>query len=221
MKRISSYGPRHTSWHQEGFFQFCVTHFLCHICLCSLFFNTCFELLFPPLSWSSFSGSPICLFSIFHSPFSTCLFLLPCNGYLSSSFASVFLIDSVPSFSPLFSHTNPQEKVQVCSLGLKEKGFNTYLCVCVCVWVAECMLACTPLLLVWNWEILVWIYKRIQWRCVEFSFLSLQKKESAPRLRQGEFVFLFRVVHPLCTKHTLTNIQPVGGGLWMMYGALL
>lgn len=103
----------------------------------------------------------------------------------------------------------------------RKKGLiPTYLCVCVCVWVAECMLACTPLLLVWNWEILVWIYKRIQWRCVEFSFLSLQKKESAPTLRQGEFVFLFRVVHPLCTKHTLTNIQPVGGGLWMMYGAL-
>lgn len=49
------------------------------------------------------------------------------------------------------SHTNLQTTVWVCSLGLKERGFNTLptcVCVCVCIrkstWAALCMHACTP-----------------------------------------------------------------------------
>lgn len=97
------------------------------------------------------------------------------------------------------SHTNLQTTVWVCSLGLKERGFNTLpTCVCVYtqVYVSSFVHACMhTLLLVWNREILVWIYMRIQWCGVEFSFLLLQKKNTAARQRQGKFVFLFRA-HP-------------------------
>ena len=105
----------------------------------------------------------------------------------------------------------------------RKEGLIPYLnvCVCVCVWVDVCIYvssfvhACmhTPLL-VWNREILVWIYKRIQWCGVEFSFLSLQKEDTVARRRQGKFAFLFRAVWlpptPTPPKHTVTNTSPAG-----------
>lgn len=70
-----------------------------------------------------------------------------------------------------------------------KEGLILYLSLCVDVflYVSSFAPACVhTILLVWNKEILVWIYKRIQWCGVEFSFLSLQKEDTAARWGQGE-----------------------------------
>ncbi len=82
------------------------------------------------------------------------------------------------------------------------------LCVYVCTHMSSFVNAClhTPLL-VWNMEILAWMYKRIQWRGVEFLFLSPQEEDTAAKRREGKLAFLFSAVHPL-PKHTVTSTQP-------------
>lgn len=88
----------------------------------------------------------------------------------------------------------------------RKEGLIPWVCVCACVCVSSLVHACVHTLssLVWNREILVWIYKRIQ-RCgVEFSFLSLQKEDTAARGKTGKVcLFLFTVVHftPVTNTH--------------------
>ncbi len=139
MKIIISYSPRHTpcvSWSTSYFQSNSV------VCL-----KPCFQVVIYLFTY----------FSFFHQSFASCqsfflpLLASPCllSSFLYLVYAS-FSRHSHLSFLSI-SHTNPPKTLWVCSLGLKERGFNTlpeHACVCVfvcvCVHPHEQLCECLP-----------------------------------------------------------------------------
>lgn len=119
--------------------------------------------------------------------------------YLFPSFTRVFLIFLLSPFLTLILRGQCRSALWDWS----EEGLIFYLrlCVCVCVFVSS--FACAnvhTVLLVWNKEILVWIYKRIQ--CWIFISLAAERGHSSKTKTGTVCLFFLLYIFPPPTKHS-------------------
>lgn len=188
------------------FFFFCASY--CHM-VGFYFFRFCAELSHLSLQYIQILSSffSVVTWLCHHIFFPICPSLYTSTCYLCSS-SSVTFIHWLPSFLGFFTYVNSQRKVQVCFVGLKQGRFLELMCSkckMVCMYMSRFVHAlhgCPPLLLVWSWDILVWIYENLIVWCWIFILPSAERGLGT-KTKTGRLGVILQFYISACTKYTI------------------